>query len=129
MALASVLRDYPGTVLQVSPASAGMGVEEADRKMMIDMSVAAGRPLFYLVLQVKDSNCTMHERMLALCDEAKEKGGLIYVPRHSKQRIPGPARFQPDLPVPVLRRFGRRLWLSRILQRIANTKIWRSVAR
>ena len=79
VALAGVLRDYPGTVIQVSPGSAGMGVEADDRKMMIDMSIAADRPVFYLVLQVKDSNRTIHERMLALCDEAKEKGALLYV--------------------------------------------------
>jgi N-acyl-D-aspartate/D-glutamate deacylase len=78
VALSEVLRDYPGTVLQAAPATGYTGVEEDDRRLLANMSIAADRPLFYLALVVQESNKHLHERMLTVCDEARAKGGLVY---------------------------------------------------
>jgi N-acyl-D-aspartate/D-glutamate deacylase len=75
VALAGAIRDLPGTVLEFLP---GVGAfdDEAVR-LMIDLSLAADRPLNWNVLGVSAFMPDLHRGQLAASDRAAEAGARI----------------------------------------------------
>jgi N-acyl-D-aspartate/D-glutamate deacylase len=75
LALCSVAGEFPGTSLEFIP---GVGAMAADRiELMTAMSVTAGRPLNWNVLQVNSGNREFVEHQLAASDHAAERGGRV----------------------------------------------------
>lgn len=75
LALAQTLRDHEGTVLELLP---GIGMFDAESiELMIDMSLAANRPLNWNVLGVASYAPELHKAQLAISDTAAERGARI----------------------------------------------------
>jgi N-acyl-D-aspartate/D-glutamate deacylase len=75
IALARVVRDYPGTTLEFLP---GVGVfGEKEKSLMADLSLAANRPLNWNVLAPTAGNRDYVEAQLSATDYARERGAEV----------------------------------------------------
>jgi len=75
VALCQAIRDLPGTVLEFLP---GVGLFDDDTvQLMVDLSLAAGRPLNWNVLGVSSFMPDLYQSQLAASDRAAEAGGKI----------------------------------------------------
>jgi N-acyl-D-aspartate/D-glutamate deacylase len=75
LALSGALRDLPGTVLEFLP---GIGqFDDETVQLMVDMSLAANRPLNWNVLGVAAYNRKLTEDQLGASDAATRQGGRI----------------------------------------------------
>ncbi|MBW1885173.1 MAG: amidohydrolase family protein, partial [Deltaproteobacteria bacterium] len=75
IALARVVRDHPGTVLEFLP---GVGeFTEEQKQLMTDLSLAAQRSLNWNVLAPSGSNPEMAENQLSATDYARERGAEV----------------------------------------------------
>lgn len=75
LALARVVRDYPGTTIELLP---GVGTfDDAQRELMIRMSLEANRPLNWNVLICNAMVPQIAEAQLAVSDEAAARGARI----------------------------------------------------
>jgi N-acyl-D-aspartate/D-glutamate deacylase len=75
VALAGAIRDQPGTVLEFLP---GIGTfDEETVQLMVDLSLAANRPLNWNVLGVSAFMPDLYEGQLAASDRAAEAGAKI----------------------------------------------------
>ena len=75
VALAAVCREYEGTSLEFLA-----GAQEWDastRDVMLEMTVAAGRPLNWNLISASDDSMSHWEEKLRLSDEARKRGGKI----------------------------------------------------
>jgi N-acyl-D-aspartate/D-glutamate deacylase len=77
LALASAVRDHPGTTLELILAGCINGFTDDEVDLMASMSVAAGRPANWNVLGVSSLNPTGHESQLAASDRIAEQGGRL----------------------------------------------------
>jgi N-acyl-D-aspartate/D-glutamate deacylase len=75
IALARVVRDFPGTTLEFLP---GVGVfGEKEKSLMADLSLAANRPLNWNVLAPTAGNRDYVEAQLSATDYARERGAEV----------------------------------------------------
>jgi N-acyl-D-aspartate/D-glutamate deacylase len=75
IALASAVRDYPGTSLEYLP---GLGAfSDEQKQMMTDLSLAAGRPLNWNVLAPTSMNPGLVEEQLSATDYARAQGAEV----------------------------------------------------
>ena len=75
VALSGAIRDLPGTVLEFLP---GIGTFDDDTvQLMVDLSLAANRPLNWNVLGVSSFMPSLYEGQLAASDRAAEAGARI----------------------------------------------------
>jgi N-acyl-D-aspartate/D-glutamate deacylase len=88
LALCRAVRDHPGTILEFAPSLADF---EVTGELMIQMSLAAGRPINWNVLIVNAARPEDYQRQLALSDLAAERGARI-VPLS----VPHPMEFYVD---------------------------------
>jgi len=77
VALASGLRDHPGTTLEAIIAGCLSGFTDEDIALLTDMSVAADRPVNWNLLGVTAANPTGHERQLRAFDASAQRGGRV----------------------------------------------------
>jgi N-acyl-D-aspartate/D-glutamate deacylase len=79
VALARVCGEFPGTSLEMLPrgAAAITPFEDDVADLMIDMSVAAGRPLNWNVIQPTAKTLDMWLAKLAVGDRAQARGGKV----------------------------------------------------
>lgn len=76
LALCGVVAEFPGTSLEFIP---GVGLMSSDRmELMAEMSVVAGRPLNWNVLQVNSQNEEYVAHQLRASDIAAERGGRVF---------------------------------------------------
>ncbi len=75
VALARVVRDHPGTVLEFLPGTGEFTEEQ--KQLMTDLSLAAQRSLNWNVLAAQGSNPEMAENLLSATDYARERGGEV----------------------------------------------------
>ncbi len=75
LALARVVRDYPGTTIELLPGIGTFG--ESHRELMIRMSLEANRPLNWNVLICNSMIPQIAEEQLAVSDEAAARGARI----------------------------------------------------
>ena len=75
LALAAALRDFPGTALEFLPAAGPFADEQVE--LMIDLSLAANRPLNWNVLVANSLNRETCESQLQATDRARERGAEI----------------------------------------------------
>src|SRR5436190_19734650 len=85
VALAAVLRDFPGTCLAFNPGASPFG---DTKRLMTDMSVAAQRVLNWNALLVDRDRMAAVEHELGVSDYAAERGGAVIA-----QVILDPRRF------------------------------------
>jgi N-acyl-D-aspartate/D-glutamate deacylase len=75
IALARVVRDFPGTTIEFLP---GVGVfGEKEKSLMADLSLAANRPLNWNVLAPTAGNRDYVEAQLSATDYARERGAEV----------------------------------------------------
>jgi N-acyl-D-aspartate/D-glutamate deacylase len=73
--LAGVCRDHPGTTVEFLP---GVGEHtDESRQLMVDVSLAANRPVNWNVMAVSAGNEKVQEQQLATTDYARERGAEI----------------------------------------------------
>ncbi len=88
MALARAVRDFPGTTLELLPA---VGVFDREtRELMIQLSLAARRPLNWNLLAPSSAEPHLPEMQLSASDEAEARGARIVgltVPQPIKARV------------------------------------------
>ncbi|KZS68739.1 MAG: amidohydrolase family protein [Mycobacterium pseudokansasii] len=77
VALASGVRDHPGTTLEAIIPGCLSGFTDDDIALLTDMSVAAARPLNWNLLGVSAANPAGHENQLRAYDVAAEHGGRV----------------------------------------------------
>ncbi|KZS69037.1 aminoacylase [Mycobacterium kansasii] len=77
VALASGVRDHPGTTLEAIIGGCLSGFTDDDIALLTDMSVAADRPLNWNLLGVTAANPAGHEKQLRAYDVAAERGGRV----------------------------------------------------
>jgi N-acyl-D-aspartate/D-glutamate deacylase len=77
LALASTVSDFPGTTLQVTLPGVIHGFTDDEVELMIAMSLAAGRPVNWSLLNVSAVDPESHERQLAASDRAANAGARI----------------------------------------------------
>jgi N-acyl-D-aspartate/D-glutamate deacylase len=75
IALARVVRDFPGTTLEFLPGVAQFGDEQ--KQLMADLSLAANRPLNWNVLAPSAGNGDYVEAQLSATDFARERGAEV----------------------------------------------------
>jgi N-acyl-D-aspartate/D-glutamate deacylase len=75
VSLCRVLRDHPGTTLEMIPTAYAM--EEHLKRLLTDMSVAANRPVNWNVLVVDAQNPSLHEGRLDASNYAAREGGRV----------------------------------------------------
>lgn len=75
VALARVVRDYPGTVLEFLPGTGEFS--EDQMQLMTDLSLAAQRSLNWNVLAPNGGNPEMAESQLSATDFARKQGGEV----------------------------------------------------
>jgi len=75
IALARVVRDHPGTVLEFLPGTGEFSDEQ--KQLMTDLSLAAQRSLNWNVLAAQGSNPAMAEAQLSASDYARERGAEV----------------------------------------------------
>jgi N-acyl-D-aspartate/D-glutamate deacylase len=75
IALARVVRDHPGTVLEFLPGTGEFSEEQM--QLMTDLSLAAQRSLNWNVLAPNGSNPEMAESQLSATDYARERGAEV----------------------------------------------------
>ena len=76
LALASVLREFPGTWLEM--VNGKMIFEDEDYALLTDMSLAAQRPLNWNLISVYSDQKQITESQLAAGDHAKSRGAKVY---------------------------------------------------
>jgi N-acyl-D-aspartate/D-glutamate deacylase len=75
LALAAAIREHEGTVLELLP---GLGLfDDESVELMIEMSLAANRPLNWNVLGVASYSTNLYQTQLAIADRAAERGARI----------------------------------------------------
>jgi N-acyl-D-aspartate/D-glutamate deacylase len=75
VALAAVLREHPGTSLEIAPR---LGIfSEADKDLLADLSLAANRVLNWNVLAASASNREMALSQLDASDHARRRGARV----------------------------------------------------
>jgi len=73
--LAGVCRDHPGTTVEFLP---GVGAHtDENRQLMVDVSLAANRPVNWNVMAVSAGNEELQDQQLATTDYARERGAEI----------------------------------------------------
>ena len=77
LTLSAVLRDFPGTWLELLPATGGL-FNERQYKLSTDMSLAAQRPLNWNLLLVDATNRAFMESQMAMGDYAAKRGAKVY---------------------------------------------------
>ncbi len=77
VALASGVRDHPGTTLEAIIPGCLSGFTDDDIALLTDMSVAAERPLNWNLLAVSAANPVGHQRQLRAGEVAAERGGRV----------------------------------------------------
>ena len=75
LALSSVLRDFPGTQVEVACEGAIRGFTDEDIALCAGMSRLANRPLNWNTLGINQSNPDFHRQQLAAMDRIAEQGG------------------------------------------------------
>jgi N-acyl-D-aspartate/D-glutamate deacylase len=75
--LAAVCREFPGTSLELLPASGEDEFEPAIRDLMTQMSLAAERPLNWNILNPRSGNFDLIEGRLRASDHARSHGGKV----------------------------------------------------
>jgi N-acyl-D-aspartate/D-glutamate deacylase len=76
-ALASTVRDYDGTTLELIVPGCIDGLSDAEMDFMADLSLAAGRPLNWNVLAVTGLNPTAHVHQLEASTRAAARGAQV----------------------------------------------------
>jgi N-acyl-D-aspartate/D-glutamate deacylase len=79
VALAGVARSHPGTMLQVAPGRPGAPLPESTLATMVDMAVAAGRPLNWNTIRLRTADAGLVETLLGHCSEAEARGATMTV--------------------------------------------------
>jgi len=74
LTLARQVRDFPGTTVEFLP---GVGWGEEEAQYMVDLSLAAGRPVNWNVLAPSSMNEAMVEQQLAASDLARSQGAEV----------------------------------------------------
>jgi len=77
LALASGVRDHPGTTLEAIIPGCLQGFSDDETALLTDMSVAADRPLNWNLLGVSAANPAGHQRQLRASEVAAERGGRV----------------------------------------------------
>lgn len=77
LALAAVVRDYPGTTLEFITAGCLNELSPDEMALMADLSVAGNRPLNWNVLTLNPSRPELAEHQLKASDLARERGGEV----------------------------------------------------
>ena len=77
VALASAVRDVPGTTLECILAGSLNGFTDEEKDLLARMSAGANRPLNWNILSVSSFNPGGHESQLAASDYAAEHGGRV----------------------------------------------------
>ncbi len=77
VALATAVRDHPGTTLEAILAGCINGFDDDDRDLLARMSAGAGRPINWNVLGVSTMNPTGHLSQLAAADFVADRGGRV----------------------------------------------------
>jgi N-acyl-D-aspartate/D-glutamate deacylase len=86
LALVSTLAGRPGTTIEITPRLR-QPLSDPDRDRLVDLAVAAGRPLVWNALLVDAGNPAYHDSLLALSDAAARRGQ-----RAVALTLPGPLR-------------------------------------
>ncbi|MFO1538117.1 MAG: N-acyl-D-amino-acid deacylase family protein [Actinomycetota bacterium] len=92
LACAEVVGAFPGTCLEVIPASFMVGFTDADARLLADLSARADRHLNWNTLMFSPSDPDLWRRQLAASEAARGRGGWV-VP----QMIPHNYRTRTDL--------------------------------
>jgi N-acyl-D-aspartate/D-glutamate deacylase len=100
ISLAGVLRDFPGTWLEIQPSTGGM-YGERQYKLVTDMSLAAQRSLNWNLLLVDSLHREFMEKQMVMGPYAAERGARVYglVPAVP---IKGFVNLQPDSGLAVI---------------------------
>jgi N-acyl-D-aspartate/D-glutamate deacylase len=77
LALATGVRDHPGTTLEAIIPGCLQGFSDDEVALFTDMSVAADRPLNWNLLGVSAANPAGHQRQLRASEVAAERGGRV----------------------------------------------------
>ena len=77
LALATGVRDHPGTTLEAIIPGCLQGFSDDEIALLTDMSVAADRPLNWNLLGVSAANPAGHQRQLRASEVAAERGGRV----------------------------------------------------
>jgi N-acyl-D-aspartate/D-glutamate deacylase len=77
LALATGVRDHPGTTLEAIIPGCLQGFSDDEITLLTDMSMAADRPLNWNLLGVSAANPAGHERQLRASEIAAERGGRV----------------------------------------------------
>jgi N-acyl-D-aspartate/D-glutamate deacylase len=77
LALATGVRDHPGTTLEAIIPGCLQGFSDDEVALLTDMSVAADRPLNWNLLGVSAANPAGHQRQLRASEVAAERGGRV----------------------------------------------------
>jgi N-acyl-D-aspartate/D-glutamate deacylase len=75
LALSAVLRDHPGTQLEMACEGAARGFTDADIALCAGMSRLADRPFNWNTLGINQSNLGFHRQQLEAMDRIAEQGG------------------------------------------------------
>ncbi|MBW2386251.1 MAG: amidohydrolase family protein [Deltaproteobacteria bacterium] len=75
IALAAVVRDFPGTSIEFLPGATAFG--ESEKQLMTDLSLAAGRPVNWNVLAPAAANEELVDNQLHASDYARERGAVV----------------------------------------------------
>jgi N-acyl-D-aspartate/D-glutamate deacylase len=77
LALASGVREHPGTTLEAIIPGCLQGFSDDEVALLTDMSTAADRPLNWNLLGVSAANPAGHQRQLRASEVAAERGGRV----------------------------------------------------